>query len=179
MNALNLPWWAFALLSAFFAALTTIFAKLGVDKVSSNLATAIRTVVILGIAWGIVWFTGEIRGLPNISRPTWWPPRCGTSTPPQPVQAETILESEQHGAALRRVADTDPGQDLGDQGAAHAQPLGKLGTPPLGARGEQDQLDMQERRTAQRIFGERQWVLAAVGPATERRAAAWWKVMQP
>jgi len=72
MNVLNLPWWAFALLSAFFAALTTIFAKLGVDKVSSNLATAIRTVVILGIAWGIVWFTGEIRGLPNISRPTWW-----------------------------------------------------------------------------------------------------------
>lgn len=72
MNILNLPWWAFALLSAFFAALTTIFAKLGVEKVSSNLATAIRTVVILGIAWGIVWFTGELRGLPTIGRQTWW-----------------------------------------------------------------------------------------------------------
>lgn len=69
---MNLPWWAFALLSAFFAALTTIFAKLGVAKVSSNLATAIRTLVIIVIAWGVVWFTGEIRGLPSISRQTWW-----------------------------------------------------------------------------------------------------------
>jgi transporter family protein len=47
-------WWFFALLSAFFAALTTIFSKIGVENINSNLATAIRTVVILVIAWGIV-----------------------------------------------------------------------------------------------------------------------------
>lgn len=43
-------WWIFALMSAFFAALTTIFAKVGVENVDSNLATAIRTLVILAIA---------------------------------------------------------------------------------------------------------------------------------
>ena len=48
---LPLTWWFFALLSAFFAALTTIFAKVGVAGISSNLATAIRTVVILVMAW--------------------------------------------------------------------------------------------------------------------------------
>ena len=64
MNTISsLPWWGFALLSAFFAALTTIFAKLGVEGVSSNLATAIRTVVILILAWGIVAATGEIRSV--------------------------------------------------------------------------------------------------------------------
>jgi transporter family protein len=47
-------WWIFALLSAWFAALTTLFAKLGIASVSSNLATAIRTVVIMAIAWGCV-----------------------------------------------------------------------------------------------------------------------------
>jgi bacterial/archaeal transporter family protein len=56
-------WWFFALLSAFFAALTTIFAKVGVENIDSNLATAIRTVVILAIAWGIVWANG---GLPEL-----------------------------------------------------------------------------------------------------------------
>lgn len=61
----------FALLSAFFAALTTIFAKLGVRDVSSNLATAIRTVVILVLAWGIVFATGEVTGLRSVQQRTW------------------------------------------------------------------------------------------------------------
>lgn len=63
-------WWIFALLSAFFAALTTIFAKIGVENVNSNLATAIRTVVILAIAWGIVWANGQLQGLFIISSKT-------------------------------------------------------------------------------------------------------------
>lgn len=67
MEALFTTWWFYALLSAVFAALTAIFAKLGVETVSSNLATAIRTVVILAIAWGIVIFQGETRNLAAIS----------------------------------------------------------------------------------------------------------------
>lgn len=51
-------WWMYALLSAFFAALTAIFAKLGIKGVNSDLATAIRTVVILLIAWAIAFFRG-------------------------------------------------------------------------------------------------------------------------
>lgn len=62
MDTGALPWWVFALLSAAFAALTTILAKVGVANVSSNLATAIRTVVILLIAWGIVLARGEWSG---------------------------------------------------------------------------------------------------------------------
>lgn len=60
-------WWFFALLSAFFAALTTIFAKVGVENVDSNLATAIRTVVILAIAWSIVGTNGQFQELFTIS----------------------------------------------------------------------------------------------------------------
>lgn len=71
MSFASLPWWGFALLSAFFAALTTIFAKIGVMGVSSNLATAIRTVVILAIAWGIVFGTGEVSGIHGLSSRTW------------------------------------------------------------------------------------------------------------
>ncbi|MBE9136179.1 EamA family transporter [Nodosilinea sp. LEGE 07088] len=63
-------WWIFALLSAFFAALTTIFSKIGVENINSNLATAIRTVVILAIAWGIVWANGQAQGLLTISPKT-------------------------------------------------------------------------------------------------------------
>lgn len=63
-------WLLFALLSAVFAALTTILAKLGVQGVSSNLATAVRTVVILIIAWGWVTVTGEIHSLREMSRAT-------------------------------------------------------------------------------------------------------------
>ncbi|MEH2467531.1 EamA family transporter [Nostoc sp.] len=53
-------WWIYALFSAGFAALTTIFAKIGVENVNANLATAIRTVVILVVAWGIVFFEGNV-----------------------------------------------------------------------------------------------------------------------
>lgn len=51
-------WWIFALLSALFAALTAIFAKIGIKGVNTDLATAIRTVVILVLAWGIAYFRG-------------------------------------------------------------------------------------------------------------------------
>jgi transporter family protein len=51
-------WWIFALLSAFFAALTAIFAKIGIQGVDTDLATAIRTVIILILAWGIAIFRG-------------------------------------------------------------------------------------------------------------------------
>ncbi len=61
-------WWIYALLSAFFASLTAIFAKIGVTNVNSNLATAIRTVIILLVAWGIVFFRGEYKRLQNLSR---------------------------------------------------------------------------------------------------------------
>ena len=61
-------WQTYALLSAFFAALTAIFAKVGVSGVNSNLATAIRTVVILFIAWGIVFATVPLREIREISR---------------------------------------------------------------------------------------------------------------
>lgn len=63
----GLPWWGFALLSAFFATLTTVFAKLGVEGVSSNLATVIHTVVILILSWGIVTATGEIRAVGKLA----------------------------------------------------------------------------------------------------------------
>ena len=61
-------WWIYALLSAFFAALTAIFAKVGVKNVNSDLATAIRTVVILIITWGIVFFRGGVEGISNITK---------------------------------------------------------------------------------------------------------------
>ncbi len=68
---ISLPWWGFALLSAFFAALTAIFAKIGVSQVSSNLATAIRTAIILLIVWGIVFYTGEVNSLNSVPRRAW------------------------------------------------------------------------------------------------------------
>ncbi|MBW4454444.1 MAG: EamA family transporter [Nostoc indistinguendum CM1-VF10] len=60
----------YALLSAGFAALTTIFAKIGVENVNSNLATAIRAVVILVVAWGIVFFQGNVVSLLAIPQKT-------------------------------------------------------------------------------------------------------------
>ena len=60
-------WWIYALLSALFAALTAIFAKVGITNVNSDLATAIRTVIILLVAWGIVLAKGEAKGLPALS----------------------------------------------------------------------------------------------------------------
>lgn len=69
---LNLvPWWGFALLSAVFAALTTILVKLGVEQVSSTLATAIRTVVVLVMAWLIAVGRGELVELGRIGTRTW------------------------------------------------------------------------------------------------------------
>ena len=64
-------WFVFALLSAVFAALTSILAKIGVDGVNSNLATAIRTVVVLVMAWGMVFLTNSQVGLAAISRKSW------------------------------------------------------------------------------------------------------------
>ncbi|MEH1852827.1 MAG: EamA family transporter [Nostoc sp.] len=70
MESSTITWWIYALLSAGFAALTTIFAKIGVENVNSNLATAIRTVVILVIAWGIVLFQGNVVNILAISQRT-------------------------------------------------------------------------------------------------------------
>lgn len=61
-------WIFYAVLSAFFASLTAIFAKIGVKDVNSNLATAIRTIVVLVLIWGIVFFRGEHEGLAFISK---------------------------------------------------------------------------------------------------------------
>ena len=61
-------WWLYALLSALFAALTAIFAKVGVTGVNSNLATAIRTIIILMIAWGIVFARNEAKGISILSK---------------------------------------------------------------------------------------------------------------
>lgn len=63
-------WWIYALLSAFFASLTAIFAKVGVANINSNLATAIRTAVVLIMAWGIVIIQGEAKGISAISKNT-------------------------------------------------------------------------------------------------------------
>ena len=60
-------WFGFALLSAFFAALTAILAKIGIRDVNSNLATAVRTIVIVFFAWGIVFFEGTTKQLGKIS----------------------------------------------------------------------------------------------------------------
>lgn len=64
-------WLLFALLSAVFAALTTILAKLGIEHVNSNLATAIRTMVVVGMAWIMVFLTNAQGGLTEISRRSW------------------------------------------------------------------------------------------------------------
>ncbi|MCY7336975.1 MAG: EamA family transporter [Chamaesiphon sp.] len=64
-NSSNL-WWIYALLSAFFAALTTIFAKIGIENIDANLATAVRTFVVVLIAWGIVLAQGNISQLTTV-----------------------------------------------------------------------------------------------------------------
>ena len=64
-------WFWFALGSAVFAALTAILAKIGIDGVDSNLATAIRTVVVVLMAWGMVFLTNAEGGLFQISRKSW------------------------------------------------------------------------------------------------------------
>lgn len=64
-------WLLLALLSALFAALTSILAKVGIDGVNSNLATALRTAVVLVMAWGMVFLTNAQHGLADISRKSW------------------------------------------------------------------------------------------------------------
>lgn len=64
-------WLLFAVLSAIFAALTSILAKIGIDGVNSNLATAIRTAVVLCMAWGMVFLTRAQSGLSDISKKSW------------------------------------------------------------------------------------------------------------
>jgi len=64
-------WILYALLSAIFAAITSILAKIGIEGVNSNLATAIRTLVALVMAWGIVFMTGKNHEIANISQKSW------------------------------------------------------------------------------------------------------------
>lgn len=64
-------WFVFALLSAIFAALTSILAKIGIEGVNSNLATAVRTVVVVLMAWGMVFLTNAQGGISGIGRKSW------------------------------------------------------------------------------------------------------------
>ena len=64
-------WFVFALLSAFFAALTSVLAKVGIDGVNSNLATALRTCVVLAMAWLMVFITHAQSGIGSIGRKSW------------------------------------------------------------------------------------------------------------
>lgn len=64
-------WFVFALLSAVFAALTSILAKIGIEGVNSNLATAIRTIVVVMMAWGMVFLTHTQSGISEISKKSW------------------------------------------------------------------------------------------------------------
>lgn len=64
-------WFVLALLSAIFAALTSILAKIGIDGVNSNLATAIRTVVVVVMAWGMVFLTNAQGGIMDVSKRSW------------------------------------------------------------------------------------------------------------
>ena len=64
-------WFVFALLSAVFAALTSILAKVGIEGVNSNLATAIRTMVVVIMSWGMVFLTNAQGGITEISKKSW------------------------------------------------------------------------------------------------------------
>lgn len=64
-------WFLFAILSSFFAALTSILAKIGIEGVNSNLATAIRTVVVVIMSWGMVFLTNTQNGITEISKKSW------------------------------------------------------------------------------------------------------------
>lgn len=64
-------WLVFALLSAVFAAMTSILAKIGIDGVNSTLATAIRTVVVVAMSWGMVFITNAQNGITEINRKSW------------------------------------------------------------------------------------------------------------
>lgn len=71
MNIQKNMWLLFAILSAVFAAATAILAKIGIDGVDSNLATAIRTIVVLALAWGMVFLTNSAGGISSISTRSW------------------------------------------------------------------------------------------------------------
>jgi len=64
-------WWVYALLSALFAALTAVFAKVGVKNIDSNLATAIRTTIIFVLVWGIALFKGVMPNIKHLEQKTW------------------------------------------------------------------------------------------------------------
>ena len=64
-------WFVFAILSSIFAALTSILAKIGIEGVNSNLATAIRTIVVVLMAWFMVFITGNQNGIIDISKKSW------------------------------------------------------------------------------------------------------------
>ena len=64
-------WFIFAILSAIFAALTSILAKIGIEGVNSNLATAVRTIVVVLMAWFMVFITGDQNGIVDISKKSW------------------------------------------------------------------------------------------------------------
>ena len=64
-------WAIFAILSAIFAALTSILAKIGIEGVNSNLATAVRTIVVVFMAWFMVFITGNQNGIVDISKKSW------------------------------------------------------------------------------------------------------------
>lgn len=64
-------WWLFALLSAVFAALTSILTKVGIENVDSTLATAIRTVAVVGMSWLMVFITNTQSGISSISKKSW------------------------------------------------------------------------------------------------------------
>ena len=64
-------WFVFAILSSIFAALTSILAKVGIEGVNSNLATAVRTIVVVLMAWFMVFITGNQNGIVDISKKSW------------------------------------------------------------------------------------------------------------
>lgn len=71
MKSGDFMWILYAVLSAVFAALTSILAKIGLEKIDSTLATAIRTIVVLVMSWGIVFFTGKHSGISEIAPKSW------------------------------------------------------------------------------------------------------------
>lgn len=71
LGGVDFMWFVFALLSAVFAALTSILAKVGIEGVNSNLATAIRTVVVVVMAWGMVFLTNAQNGISQIGKKSW------------------------------------------------------------------------------------------------------------
>ena len=66
-----MTWWMFALLSAVFAALTAVFAKKGVSNIDSDLAMAIRTIVVTVISWGLFFWKGNVSGIGALTRQNW------------------------------------------------------------------------------------------------------------